>query len=74
MGGTVLTCGGGGEGSGGEGRAGVKRVGGRREGVGLEGGGRREEWKMKRERVNHSNSAAFVLLDPRRTVDIMMRP
>ena len=46
----------------------------RREGVGLDGGGRREEWKMKRERVNHSNSAAFVLLDPRRTVDIMMRP
>ena len=26
---------------------------------GLEGGGRREEWKMKRKRVKHSTSAAF---------------
>jgi len=42
-----------------EGKGGVR---GRRE----EGGGRREEWKMKRKRVKKSTSAAFSELRLRR--------
>jgi hypothetical protein len=61
VGDTVSTCGEGG----GEGGRGV-RGWGRRERGGLEGGGRREEWKMKRKRVKKSTSAAFSELRLRR--------